>query len=75
MSLHNFQDKLERAQLSSTVSGLKTPEGLVFGAGTTVGNGIQGWAPGALFIDTDSATMHTNVGTKVTASWQTVTSS
>lgn len=75
MSLHNFQDKLERAQLSSTVSALKTPEGLLLGAGATVGNGIEGWAPGALFVQTDNATLHTNVGSATTASWETVTSS
>lgn len=73
MSLHNFQDKLERAHLSDTLSALLAPAGTLFGAGSTVGNGIQGWAPGAIFIDTNApggSQIWVNEGTKTAASWK-----
>lgn len=77
MSLHNMQDKLQRGELINTFSGFKTPAGLMLGWGTTVGNGIQGWAPGAIFIDTDAtagAKMNINSGTISAASWKVIPS-
>ncbi|MHC4179718.1 MAG: hypothetical protein ACYSWU_19580, partial [Planctomycetota bacterium] len=69
---HNLQTDLQDAPFTSTVNAITTPEGILLGAGTTVGNGIEGWAPGALFIDTDAAAgsqQWINEGTKTTASW------
>jgi len=46
---------------------------MVFGFGTTVGNGVEGWAPGALFIDTDGSAglqQYVNEGSVTTASWR-----
>jgi hypothetical protein len=54
---------------------IKPGAGRIFGWGTTVGNGIEGWAPGAFFIDTDAsagANQWRNDGTKTTASWTAV---
>jgi len=45
----------------------------VFGVGTTVGNGIQGWAPGAIFVHTDGTEytlVYRNVGSKTAATWE-----
>lgn len=78
MSLHNMYDKLNRAQLPTTGQMLNVPGvGVLLGYGTTVGNSIQGWAKGALFLDVDAATgaqFWINVGTSATASWKGITS-
>lgn len=69
---HRVQTDLENADFTSSFSGFKGPEGRVFGFGTTVGNGIEGWAPGAIFIDTNAAEfslVYRNVGTKTTANF------
>lgn len=69
-SPHTIQEELSRAGAFTTNAGLfRTPEGIVFGAGKTVGNGIDGWAPGAIFLDTDSGTISRNTNTKASASW------
>jgi hypothetical protein len=73
MGIHNIQNKLQASgAFTTSFSGFKGPEGLCFGFGKTVGNGIEGWAPGALFIDTDSTTVKYNAGTKTTASWSSI---
>lgn len=72
MGMHQVQSNLENAFMTSTVAAFRTPEGLGFGMGTTVGNGIEGWAPGAIFIDTDASQgsqVYVNTGTKATATW------
>ena len=72
MPQHRIQNDLETADFTSTVNAFVTPEGRLFGAGTTVGNGVENWAPGALFIDTDAAAgsqQWINEGTKTSASW------
>ncbi len=72
MPQHNIQTELEQAAFTTTVSMFETPEGRLFGAGTTVGNDIEGWAPGAFFIDTDAASglqQWVNTGTVTAASW------
>ena len=72
MGRHQTQSNLETADFKSAFSGFESPEGLTRGFGTTVGNGIEGWAPGALFQDTDAsqgAQIFVNTGTKTTATW------
>jgi len=73
MNKSHIQNALERYLFTSSLEIVKTPEGYVFGAGKTVGNGIEGWAPGALFIHTDGTgvtAQYRNVGTVTTASWK-----
>lgn len=68
----NIETKLEQARMSSVLSMFNTPEGRTFGAGKTVGNGIQGWAPNAVFLHTDggaNARIYRNTGNKTTAIW------
>jgi hypothetical protein len=71
MSLHNLQDKLERADLGSSGQILNnTFVGHLAGWGSTVGNGLQNWAPGARFLDTDDGSTWINDGTKTAAVWR-----
>ena len=78
MSLHNFMDKLSNAQLNDTGQTLYAPTyGYLLGWGVTVGNGLQSWSKGALFLDLDAATgaqFWVNVGTSAAASWKAITS-
>ncbi len=72
---HRIQSALENALMTSTVNAFLTPEGLILGAGTTVGNGVEGWAPGAIFVDTNASAgnqLWVNEGTKTTASFSKV---
>lgn len=72
MNKFHLPRALEHVMFGAGVKAFKTPEGLTFGAGTTVGGGIEGWAPGALYIDTDAAAgaqRHINDGNATTASW------
>lgn len=72
MSTHNVETELEAADMNSELSFFDTPEGRTFGAGKTVGNGIQGWAPNATFVHTDGgagAGNYRNTGSKTTATW------
>ncbi len=75
MAIHKIQTELEGPRAFTTAfSGFESPEGFCYGFGTTVGNGIQGWAPGALFIDTDAAGLqYRNTGTKTAATWTAIT--
>lgn len=69
---HRVQNDLETANFESSIRMVKTPEGYCYGIGTTVGNGVQGWAPGAIFIDTDAAQgsqVFVNTGSKTSATW------
>lgn len=75
---HAIAEILEMGQLSATgralyqANGAAATQGRLLGWGTTVGNGIQGWAKGALFFDLDAAAgarLWTNDGTVGTASW------
>jgi len=70
---HRVQTDLEAKQIfESSFSGFESPEGLCIGFGTTVGNGIEGWAPNAIFIDTNAAQgagVFTNTGTKTAATF------
>jgi hypothetical protein len=72
MSVHNVQSEIEEAGMTSTVNAFRTPEGLVLGAGKTVGNGIEGWVPNAIFIHTDgikSTRWYRNTGSVTSATW------
>jgi len=76
MNQNNLITALQDAKMPSVMSIFKTPEGITFGAGKTVGNGIEGWAPSAPFIHTDGSTNSTrvymNTGTKTTAIWTSI---
>lgn len=67
---HNIANDLATADFPTSGSMGKTPEGLVFGWGTAVGNGVQNWAPNAIFVHTDgsaAARTYRNTGTSTTA--------
>lgn len=76
MNHDNLKSALSDADISSSGGFLKAPEGRLFGYGTTVGNGVEGWAPSAIFIHTDGATASTRVymneGTIISASWTSI---
>ena len=70
MSVANVENELESASMGSAQSFFNGPEGRTFGAGKIVGNGIEGWAPGAHFVHTDGlshALVYRNTGTSTTA--------
>lgn len=71
---HRTQNDLETADFTSVVNAIKTPEGLCLGMGKTVGNGVEGWAPNALFVHTDGSVpgddLYRNVGTSSAADWE-----
>jgi len=73
MNKQQLQAAMEGSEFSSEARMILAPEGAVSGFGTTVGNGVEGWAPGATFVHTDGATpgalAYINVGTKTTAVW------
>jgi len=68
-----MMELLENAKIASTYSLFNGPEGRPLGFGTTVGNGIEGWAPGALFVHTDGSGLadlaYVNYGSITTATW------
>jgi hypothetical protein len=70
---HDLQDALEYAYVfNSSGQIIKTLEGAVYGWGTTVGNSAEGWAPNALFVDTDATGgegVYVNTGSSTTAVW------
>jgi hypothetical protein len=69
---HQLAYWMENAEMPAKLSAFKGPNGLLFGAGTTAGNGIEGWAPGALFIDSNGeagSQVYINEGTKAAASF------
>lgn len=69
---HNIQYIMENIDFTTDGRLFETPEGFVFGWGTTVGNGVEGWSPGAIFIDTNAAEyslIFRNVGTKALANF------
>ncbi len=70
---HNLANDLATADFPTSGRMGKTPEGYVFGWGTTVGNDVEDWAPGALFVDTDGSgqtLVFKNIGTAATADFQ-----
>lgn len=70
MSQHNIQTELEQGRFQSTATKtaklFNAPEGYMFGFGNTVPTDADtGWAPGAIFIDTNAAEgalVYRNVG-------------
>lgn len=71
--LHRMASLLSGVFLPTTGRMFNHPAGYLIGWGTTVGNGIEGWSPSAIFFDVDGSTISVNTGTKTTASWKTVT--
>jgi len=73
---HDLPYALANVSFPVSLSAENSENGLTRGYGTTVGNGIQGWAPGAVFVHTDGAVdintstvLYVNIGTTTTASW------
>lgn len=74
---HNLWSILKHSKMPTSSEEFSTPEGIIRGWGTTVGNGIEGWAPGAIFQDTDAGDeqgLYINTGTSTTAVWVAVQS-
>ena len=70
---HSLANDLELADFPTSGRMGKTPNGYVLGWGTTVGNGDENWAPGALFIDTNASAgqqQWVNEGSSTSASFQ-----
>lgn len=75
---HAFYELISRGELPATGAGLYQPngaaavQGYMIGWGTTPGNGIQGWAPGAMYWDLDAAAgsrVLINEGSNTAATW------
>src|SRR3990167_5724169 len=72
MSNHNTYTKLNLAEMPASGQSLRAAAGYLLGWGATVGSSLEGWAPGAIFIDTNAAQgsqVYLNTGTKTTATW------
>jgi len=73
MPKHDLPYALANVSFPAKLSAENSESGITRGYGTTVGNGIEGWAPGATFIHVDGATsgtlVYVNIGTSTTASW------
>jgi hypothetical protein len=74
MSTHNIYDKLENGHAPATGQIMYIPgTGYMRGWGTTAGNGVQNWAPGALWTKvtatTNETALYINIGTSSAASW------
>lgn len=69
--LQRIIELLENARIESSGEAFNPVEGNAFGFGTTVGNGKEGWAPGAIFVHTDGGSIsdlvYVNRGTITTA--------
>jgi len=76
MPKHDLPYALANVSFPVSLSAENSENGLTRGYGTTVGNGIQGWAPGAVFVHTDPSTTYDrtyeNVGTSTSAVWRTI---
>ena len=74
---HNLQQQLENVKFDSAGSFFTTAEGKTWGHGKTVGNGVEGWAPNAVYVHTDGSSgtrWYRNTGSKTTATWTPSTS-
>jgi len=73
MSRQNVISELNEGFAASSNRIIKTAEGYIFGWGTTAGNGVESWAPGATFVHTDGDNniqrVYINTGTSTTAVW------
>lgn len=72
MSVHKVPTELRQARFATSGQTFWTPNGYLKGWGTTVGNSVEEWAPGAIYIDTDAsqgAQVYVNTGTKTSATW------
>ncbi len=74
MGAHTLPADLEAAGFPTAANKMfKTDEGWAFGCGTTLPSDADvGWAPGALFVDTNasSGNLSMNIGTKASATWK-----
>ena len=71
-SMQQLEYSLQTHIFKSGIQIFNSPEGYMLGWGTTVGGGFEGWAPNAIFIDTNAAQgagVFTNTGTKTSATW------
>jgi len=71
-----IQSLLANAAADSSGRMFNTAAGVVLGWGTTVGNGVEGWAPGAFFVHTDGSgdtLLYRNTGTSSSATWTKLT--
>lgn len=77
MGIHTIQSELAANQaFTSAWRAMETPEGYHLGGGTTPGNGLEGWAPGAMFVESDVAgAPQYNSGSKTSATWTEIGSS
>jgi len=76
MNKGQIKKALETGDFGASGQLIKTSAGYLLGFGTTVGNGLENWAPGAIFIDLDAAAdaqININEGTAATASWEALT--
>lgn len=70
---HSLANDLELADFPTSGRMGKTPEGYVYGWGTTVGNGDENWAPNAIFVKTDGGVntrVYYNKGTSTSAAFK-----
>lgn len=76
MAIHKIEaDMAGDKAFGATGRVMEGPAGYMIGWGTTIGNSVQGWAPGALFINTATPfKLSVNVGSITSATWETVTS-
>ena len=69
MTAHRVIADLSKAQLETTGQIMETAAGFLFGWGTADGNGVEGWAPGAMFINTGDTQLMINEGTVTSTTW------
>jgi len=73
MGMHQLGNDLEFAHLPSGENRMfNTPEGWTFGCGTSVPSAVAGWAPGAMYVDTDAGATsrwHVNTGTNTSCTF------
>lgn len=65
MSQHRLANDLYLAHMPASGAAFYVPtaSGRLLGYGVTVPSAVTGWAPGAIFIDTDSNAVYMNTGT------------
>lgn len=72
MDPHGLNFGLEHADLKPSMRMFGSSAGHHLGYGATVGNGVEGWAPNAMYLHDDGgagARWYVNTGTKTTATW------